>query len=168
MNPAAAKGLEGCRPEQFGIGTRNATLCPAHSQIGTVSLEVPTLPAGSLQGPIFLGKPAGKSIEGPPYTIYFDAESARYGVKVRLKGTAEPNLLTGQIKTTFSENPEAPFDKAVLRFFGGGSAPLANPLLCETTKAKTVFTPFAEGVAATTPEAPFTTEGCGSSPPPFN
>jgi hypothetical protein len=167
-NPAAVKGLEGCTPEQIGIGTRNAVTCPPRSQIGTVSLNVPTVPAGSLQGPIFLGKPAGKPIEGPPYTIYLDAESARYGVKVRLKGTVEANLATGQLTTTFSELPEAPFNQAVLHFSGGGAAPLANPLVCETTKATSVFTPFAQGVAPVTPEAAFTTEGCSSTPPPFN
>ena len=168
MNPAAAKGLEGCTPEQIGIGTRNAVTCPSRSQIGTVRLEVPTLPPGSLQGPIFLGKPAGKSIEGPPYTIYLDAESTRYGVKVRLKGVVKPDLATGRIKTIFSENPEAPFDKAVLRFFGGGSAPLANPLTCSTANTNNVFTPFAAGVGVAASETPFTTEGCASSPPPFN
>ena len=166
-NAAAAKGLEGCTPEQIGIGTRHAVTCPPRSQIGTVSLNVPTVPNGSLQGPIFLGKPAGGPIEGPPYTIYLDAESARYGVKVRLKGRVEPNLLTGRLKTTFSENPEAPFDSAVLRFFGGGAAPLANPLVCETTKAMAIFTPFAQGVASVTPEVPFAAEGCASSLP-FN
>lgn len=166
MNPAAAKGLEGCTPEQIGIGTRSAVTCPAHSQIGTVSIEVPTLPAGSLQGPIYLGKPAGKPIEGPPYTIYLDAESARYGVKVRLKGTVEPNLLTGQVTTTFSENPQAPFEKAILHFFGGGSSALANPLACGTAKGSVAFTPFS-GTAPVLGEPPFTTEGCSSSPPPF-
>ena len=67
---------------------------------------------------MYLGKPAGKSIEGPPYTIYLDAESARYGVQVRLKGTVAPNPSTGQLTTTVQgvgepgaklANPEAPF-----------------------------------------------------------
>jgi hypothetical protein len=167
-NPAVVKGLEGCTPEQIGIGTREAVTCPPRSQIGTVRLDVPTLPSGSLEGPIWLGKPAGKLIEGPPYTIYLDAESSRYGVKVRLKGTVEPNPLTGRLTTTFSENPEAPFDRAVLQFFGGGSSPLANPLVCESKSAKTLFTPFSQGVASLPGEVSFATEGCASSPPPFN
>lgn len=166
MNPSAAAGLEGCTPEQIGIGTRNPTACPSKSQIGTVSLEVPTLPAGALQGPIYLGKPAGKSIEGPPYTIYLDAESARFGVKVRLKGTVEPNLTTGRLTTTFTENPQAPFNSVILHFSGGAFAPLANPLTCGTGAALTSFTPFS-GTPAVSSELPFEIGGCAASGPPF-
>jgi hypothetical protein len=166
MNPSAGAGLEGCTPEQIGIGTRNPTECPSHSKIGHIELEVPTLPPGSLHGPIYLGKPAGKSIEAPPYTIYLDAESARYGVKVRLKGTVMPNLATGQLTATFTENPQAPFNKVSLHFNGGAFAPIANPLACETGKTQTAFTAFSGGPALLG-EIPFTTEGCASSPPPF-
>src|SRR5271154_4359942 len=60
MNPAAAAGLAGCTRKQIGIETRNSEECPAASKIGTFELEVPTLPAHSLAGPIFLGKPDGK------------------------------------------------------------------------------------------------------------
>jgi hypothetical protein len=168
INPAGAKGLEGCTPEQIGIGTREPVTCPPHSQIGTFTLNVPTVPDGSLTGPIFLGKPAGKAIEKPPYTIYLDAESARYDAKVRVEGTVEPNPVTGQLTTKFSpELPQAPFKEAVLHFFGGGSAPLANALLCGTATAATKFTPFS-GNAPLLGETEFTTEGCTSSPPPFN
>ncbi len=90
INPSAAAGLEGCEPDQIGIGTRKPVTCPSRSQIGTVQLEVPTLPPGSLQGAVFLGKPKGQPITGPPYTIYLDAESARFGISVRLEGTVEP------------------------------------------------------------------------------
>ena len=49
-----------------------------------MNLEVPTLPEGSLQGPIFLGQAGRRSRTdpGPPYTIYLDAESSRYGLRV--------------------------------------------------------------------------------------
>ncbi len=163
MNPSAAKTLEGCTPEQIGIGTRNATTCPLTSQIGTVNLEVPTLPPGSLSGPVYLGKPAGKPIEGPPYTIYIDAESARYGVKVRLEGKVEPDLKTGRLTTKFEKNPEQPFNSIALHFNGGPFAPLANPLVCGAT-AMTSFTPFS-GTAAVLGESPFALEGCPNKPP---
>ena len=167
MNPSAGAGLAGCTPEQIGIGTRNPVTCPSSSKIGTVNLEVPTLPPGSLQGPMFLGKPAGEQIKGPPYTVYFDAESARYGVKVRIKGVVTPNPVTGQLTTTFTENPAAPFNSVGLHLNGGPFAPLANPLVCGVTKTQTSFTPFS-ALTVLTGETPFTTEGCTSSPPPFS
>lgn len=166
MNAAAGKGLEGCTPEQIGIGTRNPVTCPPRSRIGSVSLEVPTLPAGSLQGAIFLGKPAGKAIEGPPYTIYLDAESARYGVKVRLRGVVEPDRTTGRLTTTFTENPPAPFDSITLNFDGGGAAPLANPLVCTASSSETKFAPFS-GTPPVLGTSPFTATGCPAGGPSF-
>lgn len=168
MNPSAAAGLEGCTPEQIGIGTRNPTACPSGSRIGTVNLEVPTLPSGSLQGPIFLGKPAGKLIEGPPYTIYIDAESQRYGVKVRLEGSIKPNEQTGRLTAVFAHNPEQPFNSIALHFNGGAFAPLANPLTCGA-KASTTFTPFSFPQSPeVSGEWPFVLEACPSAKPPFS
>ncbi len=170
MNPAAAAGLAGCTRKQIGIETRNSVECPSGSRIGTVELEVPTLPPHSLSGPIFLGKPEGKPIEGPPYTIYLDAESARYGAKVRIEGTVTPNSTTGQLETTFKDTsqtpnniPQAPFNEAILHFNGGAFAPIANPLKCETGKVKSEFTPFSGStISPVSFESGFSTESCSS------
>ena len=168
MNPSAAAGLEGCTPEEIGIGTRNPTTCPPGSKIGTVSLEVPTLPAGSLSGDIYLGKPANGPITGPPYTIYLDAESARYGVKVRLRGEIKPNPQTGQLVTTFPENPEAPFNSVTLRFRTGPLAPLANQLTCGEAVTSVTLTPYSGVPAAFSPTVPpFTISGCPTGGPSF-
>jgi hypothetical protein len=88
-------------------------------------------------------------------------------VKVRLKGTVTPNPVTGQLTTTFNENPQAPFNKAILKFKGGIFGAIANPLECGEFKAETEFTPWSGGAAAF-PSSPFVVEGCESSPPPFN
>ena len=95
---------------------------PGGSEIGTVSLEVPTLPAGSLTGTMYLGGPdrlETAPITGPPYMIYVVANSSRYGVSVRLKGEVIPNEVTGQLTTVFKENPEQPFTSLTLHFNGG-------------------------------------------------
>lgn len=167
MNPSAAWGLEGCTSAQIGIGTRNETKCPPGSRIGTVALEVPGLPPESLKGYLYLGKPASGSITAPPYTVYLDAESAKYNIKTRLKGTVEPNTSTGQITTTFAENPEQPFSEAIVHFNGGAFAPIANPLVCGTGATISQFTPIS-GFNTPAPGAlPFTTEGCTSPLPAF-
>ncbi|HYM53952.1 MAG TPA: hypothetical protein VES97_01210, partial [Solirubrobacteraceae bacterium] len=163
MNPSAASGLEGCTPAQIGIGTRAETKCPPGSRIGTVALEVPGLPPESLKGYVYLGKPASGSITAPPYTIYFDAESAKYNIKTRLKGTVEPSLTTGQVTTKFEENPEQPFTEAIVHFNGGAFAPIANPLVCGTGTSTAAFTPYSGFNTPSPSELPFTTEGCTSS-----
>jgi hypothetical protein len=166
-NESALAGIEGCTPEQIGIGTRNAVTCPSHSRIGTFNLEVPTLPAGQLSGPIFLGKPASGPITEPPFTIYLDAESTRFGVKVRLKGTVEANRTTGQLTATFAENPPAPFSAAILHFNGGAQATIANPLACTAGKTVAEFAPFSAPLTSLRTEPAFSSEGC-ASPLPFS
>ena len=110
INPSAAAGLEACTPTQIGIGTKNPIGCPAGSKLGTVALNVPGLPDGSLTGNFYLGEDE-VPITKPPYTVYVSAESERYGIVVRLRGQVFPNPTTGQLTTTFTENPEQPFSE---------------------------------------------------------
>jgi hypothetical protein len=174
LNPSAAAGLEACTPAQIGIGTRAPVTCPAGSQIGTVALNVPDLPDGSLTGNIYLGGPASGPITGPPYTMYIDAESSRYGVSVRLKGLATPNETTGRLTATFTENPEQPFSSVKLTFTRGaqGPPPLANPLACGPATTATSLSPFT-GTPAQSPASAFTVDsnnagGACASPLPFS
>jgi hypothetical protein len=155
LNPSAAKELEACTKEKFKIGTTTLGFgCPEKSKIGTVVLDVPGLPAGSLTGSIYLGSAEGKPITAPPYTMYVDAESARYGLAVRLEGLVEPNPATGRLTATFSKNPEQPFTSIAMTFKGGAQAPLANPLTCGTATVTTALTPFT-GTAAQDPASSF-------------
>lgn len=166
LNPSAAAGLTACTPTQARIHSSTAgTDCPASSVLGTVSLNVPTLPDGSLTGNIYLGTPPdGGAITGPPYIIYLDAESARYGVSVRIKGETFPNDTTGQVTTVFQENPEQPFTTATLNFKGGALAPIANPLTCAPEAAEGSFLPYTE-IGAKTIATPFAATGCAATIP---
>ncbi len=179
MNPSAGAGLEACTPKQAGVTGETRAIkiqelkpigCPSGSRIGTFNLEVPTLPPGTLQGPAFLGqnenaKGEAEPITGPPYTIYVDAESSRYGLRTLLKGTVTPNLATGQLTASFNENPQAPFTSAALHFNGGAFAPIANPLVCGNSAVLSEFTAF--GAAPAAFASVFGTTGCPSSGPPF-
>ncbi len=142
LNPSAANGLQACTPAQIGIHTRNPVTCPAASKIGNVTINVPDLPPGSLEGNIYLIGPETGPITGPPYTVYVNAESSRYDVTVRLKGTVTPDETTGRLTATFAENPEQPFSNVILHFNGGPLAPLANPLVCGTATTETSLRPF--------------------------
>jgi hypothetical protein len=179
MNPSAAAGLEACTAKEAGVSPETrafkidkllASNCPARSKVGTIGLEVPTLPEGALQGAVYLGqsensKGEAEPITGPPYTIYLDARSSRYGIRVLLKGTVTPNPESGQLTATFDENPQAPFNNVALHFNGGAFAPVANPLACGAGATATSFVAFTGSAFST--ETPFTTEGCASSGPGF-
>jgi hypothetical protein len=175
LNPSAAGEVtSACTPAQARIHSSTfGVACPESSKIGTDTLEVPTLPPGSLTGNLYLGGPeGGGSITAPPYTMYLNAESTRYGVDVRLQGTVTPNESTGQLTATFSGLPEQPFSNAILKFNSGELAPIANPLTCGTATTTTSLTPFT-GTAAQSPTSAFTVDSNGSggscsSPLPFS
>ncbi len=171
LNPSAAAGLEACTVAQARIHSATfGVACPGGSEIGTVNLEVPTLPPGSLTGNVYLGGPVTGSetapITGPPYIIYVVANSTRYGVSVRLKGEVIPNEVTGQLTTVFKENPEQPFSSLALHFNRGALTSVANPLICGTPTGSTSFTPVAtEGVPNATPGFGVSITGCAPSIP---
>jgi hypothetical protein len=143
INPSGAHGLEACTPEQLGVGTEKTTVsCPPRSRIGSVVFNVPGLPPESLAGNVYLGEQSPGPITKPPYKIYVVAESIRYGQMVRLEGSVEPNPTTGQLTTTFINNPQAPFTNLKLTFDAGPFANLANPLTCGAAATGATFTPY--------------------------
>jgi hypothetical protein len=161
MNPSAAHGLEGCTEAQIAVGTNNPVACPAGSQIGTVAVETPVLPAGSLVGSVYLGKPSTGAITGPPFTVYLAVESHRYGVGARLEGSVVPNPSTGQLTATFSENPQLPFEDLTLRLESGPGAPVANPLVCAAAPLSGLTPYTGQPAAGAVLSSPFTA-GAGS------
>jgi hypothetical protein len=178
LNPSAAAGLEACTEAQARIhGEEFGVACPAKSEIGTVSLDVPTLPNGSLTGAVYLGSSessngtvkasnSGKITGGSPYIIYVVANSERYGVSVRLKAEVVPNEATGQVTTIFNENPEQPFTDLAITFNRGALTSVANPLVCGESHGASVFTPTTGHPASEGNSFAFSTTGC-ASPIPF-
>jgi hypothetical protein len=140
INPAAARGLQACTQTQLLTETIE-TACPARSEIGTAVITVPGLPPESLTGKIFLGA-SSLPLTAPPYQIYVAVGSKRYGQVIRLEGTVEPNLETGQLKTTFANIPQGPSTDTKLTFSGGAFSDLANPLKCGVGKTQASFIPY--------------------------
>jgi len=163
LNPSAANGLEACSDEQFGKGTRNPVACPAGSKIGTVSIDTPPLPEGPIGGNVYLGRQLSRDpTSGQEYRIFVDVESKRYGLSVRLIGSTKADPQTGQLETTFADNPQVPFSSFTLDFNDGPRAPLTSPPTCgphETTSRMTPWT-TAEG------SVPAGEEGGPSDEPP--
>ncbi len=167
LDPSAAHGLEACTPAQARIHSSEFGVeCPVGSELGTVSLNVPTLPDGSFTGKMYLGGPESGPITDPPYILYVVANSKRYGVSVRVKAEVTPNPVTGQVTTVFKENPEQPFTSLALHFNRGVLTSVANPLICGTPKGTSSFGPVS-GTAAVNAEFGATITGCAGATPPF-
>jgi hypothetical protein len=149
INPSAANALAACGDEQFGKGSRRAVACPAASKIGTVSIDTPPLPAGSLNGDVYLGRQLSSNpSSGDQYRIFLNAESTKLGVAVRLIANIEADPRTGQLTAVVREAPQLPFKTVEIKFAGGQFAPLTSPSTCGlhvTTHAMTAWSGTPDG-----------------------
>lgn len=154
LNPSAANGLEACTDAQFGKGTRNPVSCPAASKIGLVTIASPPLRDGPLTGNVYVGTQKSRDpASGQLYRIFVRAESPRYGVDVRLVGNVSADPRSGQLTTTFAENPQVPFTSFELDFDDGPRAVLSSPPTCGPNAAKSQMTPWS-GNSVASPESP--------------
>jgi hypothetical protein len=154
LNPATAPGLKFCPDSAFPLKSKNPVTCSPETQIGTVAIEAPELPAGSLKGPVYLAEQKSRDPQsGQEYRIFFNAESTRYGVQVREEGKVKANPTTGQLTAEFNELPQVGFSSATLTF--GPTAKhaipvLSSPPLC-TQSSTSSAVPYSTGVTAATP-----------------
>jgi hypothetical protein len=131
VNPSAANGLQACSDAQFGKGTRNPIACPAGSKIGTVAIDTPPLPDGTLTGNVYLGQQLSRDpTSGEEYRIFLSAESASRGLSVRLVGNVIADPRTGQLTAEVREAPQVPFDLVRVKLDGGPKASLSSPPTC--------------------------------------
>ena len=153
LNPATAPGLKFCQDPQFPLHSEAAISCPAESQVGTVQIEAPELPAGSLKGPVYLAEQKSRDpLSGQEYRVFFNAESAQYGVQVREEGRVKANPTTGQLTAEFTELPQVAFSSATLTF--GPQAKhaipvLSSPPLCTNTATSSAV-PYSTGAVTPT------------------
>jgi hypothetical protein len=161
LSPSAANGLGSCGAAQVGLGRETPVECPDSSKLGTVGLITPAL-AGELRGALYLGGPASGPITGPPFTVYLTFEG--HGVLVKIRGTATPDPVTGQVTTIFDENPELPFSELKVQLTGGSRATVANPSACGSYRAESDLTPWSSPFEADvlTSSPPFEITDCGT------
>jgi hypothetical protein len=134
LNPSAANGLGSCSSAQIGIdpttGVPNEAkpTCPADSQIGSVEVETPLLPQ-KLPGHVYLATPHDNPFDSL-VAIYATIEDPLSGTLIKLPGKVELDEATGQIHTSFDNDPQIPFTHFKLRFFSGAGASLRTPAVC--------------------------------------
>jgi len=158
INPSSANGLGACSPQQMGIlppsgepGThfnRQAPSCPESSNLGTVKVITPVF-NDPLHGHVYLATPHDNPF-GSLLALYLNVEG--HGLQIKLAGKVTADPQSGQLTTTFVENPQLPVEELQLQLNPGALGPLRTPAACGTYTSTASLTPWSapqSGPAAT-------------------
>ncbi|HET7417023.1 MAG TPA: hypothetical protein VFJ61_05315 [Solirubrobacterales bacterium] len=136
VNPSTANGLAACGPAQIGLMTpvragaprfdRRPAACPAASKVGTAEIITPVFEK-PLPGAVYVMTPDENPF-GSLLGLYVVVEGR--GLVIKLAGKVEANPSTGQLKATFDENPQLPFEEFKLDLEGGPLGILRTPATC--------------------------------------
>ena len=144
INSSSADGLASCDDSAFAIASAGKDSCPPASRIGDVSITSPLLKT-PMGGSIFLATPQGQNAqaaaEGKMYRLFLEGEGS--GARIKLEGKVVPDPSTGQLVTTFDNNPQLPFEKLHVGLNGGPRSPLTTPKACGTYSTTAELTPWA-------------------------
>jgi hypothetical protein len=140
VNPASAGGLVGCSLAQLELHGPEPARCPDAAKIGTVEVHTPLLDH-PIDGAVYVAS-QDENPFGSLLAIYVTAFDQATGVVLKLAGRVEPDPSTGQLKTTFTNNPQLPFEDLTTRFFEGPRAPLRTPLTCGRYTTTTDMRPW--------------------------
>jgi hypothetical protein len=187
INPSGGDGLEACSEALVGFGgfselpgggqipsfsgalpdplQPGINFCSDASKIGTVEIASPLLPAGQhVKGSIYLAT-QDQNPFGSLIAAYIVAEDPISGVLVKIPG--EVHLTeSGQLISTFANNPQLAFEDAEVHFFGGERAPLGTPSHCGPYTTTATFTPWSGNQPATSQSTFEITSGPHGSPCP--
>ncbi len=153
LSPGAGDGLQACTEAQFEPQSNNESSCPNASVLGTVTATTPVLP-GPLTGYVFLGQPECNpctdqdATDGKMFKLLIQVEG--FGIVQKVQGTVSANTTTGQLTSTFPNNPQFPVSDLQLEFKGGLRAGLATPQACGKFTATSDMVPWS---APYTPDA---------------
>jgi hypothetical protein len=152
INPSVAEGLGVCTPADYSRETANSEPgagCPNSSKIGTVQIVTPAL-ADPLNGSLYIAQQNSPATTTPgaenPFdsllALYIVARNPERGVLIKQAGQVIPDPATGQLVTTFDNNPQLPFSQFNLSFREGQRSPLVSPPGCGTYSTEASFVPW--------------------------
>ena len=169
VNPAAAGGLEACSEAEIELHGPQPGRCPEASKIGSVELETPLFPHRIFKGGVYVATQTANPF-GSLLAIYVAIDEPELGVVVKQAGHVElgepfvsNGLQPGQIRTTFDDIPQLPFENLRLSFFGGPSAVLVTPPACGSYTSAASLTPWSSSVPTEKASAFQITSGPGGS-----
>ncbi len=145
LSPGAGDGLQACTEAQFEPQSNNESSCPNASVLGTVTASTPVLPR-PLTGYVFLGQPECNpctnedAADGKMFKLLIQVEG--FGIVQKVQGTVSANSTTGQLTSTFPDNPQFPVSDLQLVFKGGLRAGLATPQACGKFTATSDMVPW--------------------------
>jgi hypothetical protein len=159
IDPSAGVGLQGCSTAQYAeeelkARTPQETLeghgCPNQAKLGSVEITTPVLTT-PIHGSLFIAQPyenkfpepAAGHPNGTLVALYIVARNPETGIFIKLAGKVTPNPVTGQLVTTFANNPQLPFSHFNFHFREGVQAPLITPATCGTYTTQAALTPWA-------------------------
>jgi hypothetical protein len=140
INPAAANGLAACSPAQIALSSPEPATCPDAAKVGSVEIDTPVLDH-PLPGGVYVAE-QGNNPFGSLLALYIAVNDPQSGVVIKLAGRVAADPQTGQLTTTFDENPQQPFNELKLDLFGGPRAALVNPDACGSYALVSQFTPW--------------------------
>jgi hypothetical protein len=140
VNPSAADGLGACSQSQIDLQGPGAAQCPPDSKVGTVQVETPLLDH-PLPGSVYIAK-QGENPFNALIGLYIAVDDPLTGVVVKLAGKVEPDPVSGQLRASFKDNPQLPFEDFNFDFTGGPRAALTTPSTCGRYTTTTDLTPW--------------------------
>jgi len=143
VNPSAGEGLGVCDPGDFASEdefTRHGEGCPAESTIGTVEVRSPLVDQ-AVTGHLYIAKPHDNPFDSL-LAMYMVVRNTELGVMIKLAGKVESDSETGQLTTTFDQNPQLPFSSFRLKFRESARSPLVSPPTCGNHSVRVDFYPW--------------------------
>lgn len=140
VNPSSAAGLTGCSEAEVDLHGEGPANCPSSSKVGTVSIDTPLLDH-PVPGAVYLAD-QGANPFSSLIAIYIAVNDPVSGIVIKLAGKIDLDPVTGQLTSTFIDNPQQPFERFHLEFFSGARAPLRTPASCGVHTTVTSMTPW--------------------------
>jgi hypothetical protein len=150
ISASSANELEACSDAQLGLGSKSPSTCPDGSKLGSVVATTPLLDH-PLEGSVYLRSQASNDPgSGEMFRLAIVLSDPERGLLIKLPGQVQVNAQTGQVETTFAENPELPVSGISLNLKAGPRAPLVTPTECGTYVASYRMTAWSGQVATGT------------------
>jgi hypothetical protein len=162
VSPSSAWGLGGCSSRDIGLRANGPARCQDASTIGNVRIETPALEE-PLRGAVYLATPNDNPFRSL-LALYLVADGP--GVTVKLAGRVDADPETGQLRTTFDDNPQLPFSRLEIDLKGGERAALVNPRRCGTYTTRAVLTSWSGKTVTSDSSFEISRDGRGAPCPP--